>query len=211
METGRLIANLIGIEASEEHSRSRIAEAAEGNPLFVEETLSMLIDSGLLRHEDGHWVSEADLATISVPPSIQALLEARLDRLSAEERLVIQRASVVGREFSLDAVRALMPEYEQDVVEDHVQALIRKELIGPEHSQQLGDDWFRLRHHLIRDAAYQSMAKQTRADMHERFGGMLGTQQEPEPPTTTNLSVITLSKRTDTGQSWDAHRIRSTA
>jgi predicted ATPase/class 3 adenylate cyclase len=172
-ESGRLIANLMGIRASEEHSRSRIAEAAEGNPLFVEETLSMMIDAGLLTREDGHWVAETDLATVSVPPSIQALLAARLDRLSSDERIVIQRASVIGRVFSLDAVRTLMREVEPDMVEAQLQALIRKELIRPEPSYYLGEDEFRFRHHLIRDAAYQSMAKQTRADMHERFADFL--------------------------------------
>jgi tetratricopeptide (TPR) repeat protein len=174
-DSGRLIANLMGIQASEEHSRSRIAEAAEGNPLFVEETLSMMIDSGLLRRDDGHWVAETDLATVSVPPSIQALLAARLDRLSADERVVIQRASVIGRVFTLDAVCTLAREYEPEpeIVEAHLQSLIRKELIRPEHSRYLGEDAFRFRHHLIRDAAYQSMAKQARADMHERFGDFL--------------------------------------
>jgi class 3 adenylate cyclase/tetratricopeptide (TPR) repeat protein len=174
-ESGRLIANLMGIQASEEHGRSRIAEAAEGNPLFVEETLSMMIDSGLLRRDDGHWVAETDLATVSVPPSIQALLAARLDRLSADERVVIQRASVIGRVFALDAVCTLTRGYEPEpeIVEAHLQALIRKELIRPEHSRYLGEDGFRFRHHLIRDAAYQSMAKHARADMHERFGDFL--------------------------------------
>lgn len=175
-ESGRLIANLMGIQASEEYSRSRIAEAAEGNPLFVEETLSMMIDTGLLTRDDGHWVAGTDLATMSVPPSIHALLAARLDRLDPDERIAIQRASVIGRVFSLDAVRALMPDDEPPVVEAHLQALIRKELIRPEPSRYVGEDEFRFRHHLIRDAAYQAMAKQTRADMHERFGDFLEEQ-----------------------------------
>ena len=153
--------------------QSRIAEAAEGNPLFVEETLSMMIDSGLLRNVDDHWVPETDLATVSVPPSIQALLAARVDRLSPQERIVIQRASVIGRVFPLDAVLALTPDSEPDIVEMHLQALIRKELIRPERSPFLGEDGFRFRHHLIRDAAYQSMPKQARADMHERFADWL--------------------------------------
>jgi class 3 adenylate cyclase/tetratricopeptide (TPR) repeat protein len=172
-ETGQLIANLMGIQVTEEHSQSRIAEAAEGNPLFVEETLSMMIDSGLLRNVDDHWVAETDLATVAVPPSIQALLAARLDRLSAQERVVIQRASVIGRIFPLDAVLALTPDTEPDIVEVHLQALIRKELIRPERSPYLGEDGFRFRHHLIRDAAYHSMPKQARADMHERFADWL--------------------------------------
>ena len=177
-ESGRLIANLMGIQASEEYSRSRIAEAAEGNPLFVEETLSMMIDTGLLTRDDGHWVAETDLATMSVPPSIQALLAARLDRLGSDERTVIQRASVVGRVFSIDDVSTLMHDTEPHIVEAHLQALIRKELIRPEPSRYVGEDEFRFRHHLIRDAAYQSMAKQTRADMHERFGDFLEQRDE---------------------------------
>ena len=105
--------------------RSRIAEAAEGNPLFVEKTLSMMIDSGLLRNIDDHSVSETDLATVSVPPSIQALLAARLDRLSAQERVVIQTASVIGRVFPLDAVAALTPELSPTSWRCRLQALIR--------------------------------------------------------------------------------------
>ena len=85
---------------------------------------------------------------------------------------MIQRASVVGRVFSLDAVSALTREVGPHIVETHLQALIRKELIRPERSPYLGEDGFRFRHHLIRDAAYQSMPKQARADMHERFADM---------------------------------------
>ena len=173
LETGQLIANLLGIEVAADQPLSPIAEAAEGNPLFVEETISMLIDSGLLRPEDGHWVAEKDLAAVSVPPSIQALLAARLDRLEGHQRIVMQRASVIGRAFSFDAIRALVPEYESDMAEAHLQALVRKELLGPERSTYLSEPGLRFRHHLIRDAAYQSMAKQARADMHERFAGWL--------------------------------------
>ena len=131
-ESGRLIANLMGIQASEEYSRSRIAEAAEGNPLFVEETLSMMIDTGLLTRDDGHWVAGTDLATMSVPPSIHALLAARLDRLGPDERIVIQRASVIGRVFSLDAVHALMPDDDPPVAVDAtISALAPTALAAP--------------------------------------------------------------------------------
>ena len=79
-----------------------------------------------------------------------------------------------------------MHDTEPHVVEAHLQALIRKELIRPEPSRYVGENEFRFRHHLIRDAAYQSMAKQTRADMHERFGDFLEQRERSEPPTATS-------------------------
>jgi class 3 adenylate cyclase/tetratricopeptide (TPR) repeat protein len=177
-ESGELIENLLGPEAVRGSTRSRIAEAAEGNPLFLEETLSMMIDVGLFRRDDGRWVLAGDLSTLSVPPSIQALLAARLDRLQPEERVVIERASVVGRVFSLDAVRALTADDEADELETALQALVKKELIRPERVQTLRGEGFRFRHLLIREAAYQSMPKQTRAIMHERFAAWLEDARE---------------------------------
>jgi predicted ATPase len=88
------------VELAEE-ARSRITEAAEGNPLFVEEMLGMLIDDGLLRREEGRWVPARDLSGVQAPPTIQALLAARLDRLDPEERAVIERAAVEGNSFAL--------------------------------------------------------------------------------------------------------------
>ena len=72
-------------------ARERILAAAEGNPLFVEEMVGVLIDDGLLRFEEGAWRSADDLADLTVPPTIQLLLAARLDRLNAEERATLVR------------------------------------------------------------------------------------------------------------------------
>ena len=91
-------------------ARDRILDAAEGNPLFVEEMLGMLIDDGLLRFEDGAWRAVEDLADLTVPPTIQLLLAARLDRLDAEERAVIERGAVEGKVFHAGAVTSLSPE-----------------------------------------------------------------------------------------------------
>ena len=91
-------------------ARERILEAAEGNPLFVEEMLGMLIDDGLLRFDEGGWRAVDDLANITVPPTIQLLLAARLDRLDAEERAVMERGAVEGKVFHAGAVTSLAPE-----------------------------------------------------------------------------------------------------
>ena len=147
-------------EELEPETRTRIAAAAEGNPLFVEQM-------ALLAAEEGEG------AALLVPPSIQALLSARLDRLEPEERAVIERASVVGREFWRSAVRDLAPPELRDSVGRHLMALVRKELIRPDVSTFDREDAFRFRHVLIRDAAYEGMPKELRAELHERFTAWL--------------------------------------
>jgi len=172
-ESERLIEGLLGQAGLSEAARARITEAAEGNPLFVGEMLRMLIDDGLLRRDNGHWVPVSDLSAVSPPSTINALLAARLDRLEHEERAVIQRASVVGRVFYWGAVAELSPEERRSEVSGHLQTLLRKELVRPDESSFAGEDAFRFSHILIRDAAYESMPKQARADLHERFAAWL--------------------------------------
>jgi class 3 adenylate cyclase/tetratricopeptide (TPR) repeat protein len=172
-ECALLIENLLGAAGFPESERARIADAAGGNPLFVEEMLGMLIDDGLLRREDGHWVADEALTDVAVPPTIQALLAARLDRLDGSEREVIERASVEGKVFHRSAVLELAPDPLRVDVPAHLLTLQRKELIRPSRSDFVGDDAFRFRHLLIRDAAYDSLPKQLRAQLHERFAGWL--------------------------------------
>ena len=167
-----LIENLLGRAQLQPAARERIVDAAEGNPLFVEEMLSMLIDDGLLRRDDGHWVARDELGAIAVPPSIHALLAARLDRLDREERAVIERASVVGRVFYRGAVSELSPEPDRASVPDRLRKLVRRELIRP-HTPEFEEETYRFRHLLIRDAAYEAMPKEARADLHERFAAWL--------------------------------------
>jgi class 3 adenylate cyclase/tetratricopeptide (TPR) repeat protein len=167
-----LIENLLGRARLSTEARDRIVEAAEGNPLFVEEMLSMLIDEGLLVRQNGDWLPTSDLSAVSVPPTIQALLAARLEQLDGEERAVMQRASVVGRVFYRGAVAELSPEPAREAVGSHLTALVRRELIRP-HGTEFSDETYRFRHILIRDAAYEAMPKETRAELHERFAGWL--------------------------------------
>jgi class 3 adenylate cyclase/tetratricopeptide (TPR) repeat protein len=172
-EVSHLVDNLLGRAEIPEDTRARILEAAEGNPLFVEEMLGMLIDDGLLRFEDGAWRAVEDLAHVTVPPTIQLLLAARLDRLDAEERAVIERGAVEGKVFHAGAVRTLTPEPLRPQVPTRLLALARKELIRPDRAEFAGEDAFRFRHLLIRDAAYQAMPKEQRADLHQRFAAWL--------------------------------------
>ncbi|MGH2661976.1 MAG: ATP-binding protein [Actinomycetota bacterium] len=172
-QSSTLIGNLLGRAELSEDAGNRITEAAEGNPLFVEEMLSMLIDDGLLVRDDGQWMPASDLSGVTVPPTIQALLAARLDRLKPDERVVIERASVEGKVFHRGAVAELSPASERPAVTGHLRTLVRKELVRPNRPDFAGEDAFAFRHLLIRDAAYEEMPKETRADLHGRFAAWL--------------------------------------
>jgi len=158
-QTDELIESLLGDAGLDAALRARIREAAEGNPLFVEQMLAMVAESG-----NGEVV---------VPPTIQALLAARLDQLDVSERGVLERGAVEGKIFHRGGVEALAPD-EPDVP-TKLLALVRKELVRPDRTQLPGDDAFRFRHLLIRDAAYEGLPKAARAELHERFAAWLET------------------------------------
>jgi class 3 adenylate cyclase/tetratricopeptide (TPR) repeat protein len=152
-ETHALIRNLAG--DVDEAILSRVVTTAEGNPLFVEEMLAMLVEEG------------AD--TASIPSTIQVLLAARLDRLEPGERRVLECAAVEGAEFHGGAVAALA----REPVGDALFGLVRKDLIRPHRAGFAGEDGFRFRHILFRDAAYDTLPKSRRASLHERYAAWL--------------------------------------
>ena len=130
--------------------------AAGGNPLFVEEMVAMARGPG---------------GEIVVPPTIQALLAARLDQLEPAERDVLERGAVEGLVFHRGAVAALAPE--ESRVDGRLTTLVRKDLVRPEQPVIADDEAFRFRHLLIRDTAYEALPKAVRADLHERFATWL--------------------------------------
>ncbi len=138
-------------------ARQRILRSAGGNPLFVEELTAMV---------DG-----PEGGAIQIPPTIQALLAARLEQLPTEERRVMGAAAVEGEVFHRTAVQALLPS-ERGVMGE-IAALVRKDLVVPHRSEVLGEDAFRFRHLLIRDAAYESLPKSLRAQLHEGYASWL--------------------------------------
>jgi class 3 adenylate cyclase/tetratricopeptide (TPR) repeat protein len=172
-ECDTLITHLLGSAELPVGARDRIADAAEGNPLFVEEMLSVLVDDGRLVRIDGHWAPATDLSDLAVPPTIVALLTARLEQLSPAERSVLEAASVVGKQFFLGAVRELVPEGLRPDVPTHLMSLVRKEFVRSDRSRVLGEDAFRFRHLLLRDAAYDGISKALRAELHERAAAWL--------------------------------------
>jgi class 3 adenylate cyclase/tetratricopeptide (TPR) repeat protein len=145
---------------------ARIVEAAEGNPLYVNQIVSMLLEEGTLRRENGRWAVAAE-SEIRIPPTIQALLAARLDLLAPPERAVAESASVVGHLFPRLAVEELVPDAVKRDVPAHLETLTAKRLIRPDSPDD--DESYRFDHILIRDTTYQSLLKRTRATLHEKF------------------------------------------
>jgi class 3 adenylate cyclase/tetratricopeptide (TPR) repeat protein len=176
-----LITNLLGAQLPATIGE-RISRAAEGNPLFVEEMISMLVDDGRLRSEGSSYELVGEVEDLDVPPTIEALLSSRLERLSPGERSVAEHAAVVGRVFELTAVVELAAGSVDGEgngngtatrVRGDLMGLLRKELIRPDRSGVSRDESFRFRHQLIRDAAYGGLPKEERAALHERFAGWL--------------------------------------
>jgi class 3 adenylate cyclase/tetratricopeptide (TPR) repeat protein len=140
--------------------RERVADTAQGNPLYTEQLFAMLAEE-----------ARAAAELVALPPTIQALLAARLDRLDPLERGVLERAAVIGKEFWPGAIGALGDGDEP--LGTTLLSLVRREFVEPAVSSIPGEDGFRFRHALIRDATYTGIPKRTRADLHERFAGWL--------------------------------------
>src|SRR5579859_2383932 len=172
-ESGRLIDNLLGPSDLPEIVRDWIVSTAEGNPLFVEEMLASLVDQEVLRPQGEGWTT-VEMPALAIPPSVQALIAARIDRLPDDERTVLELASIEGTRFHPEAVAELAPEGHD--VERQLAALVRKELLRPRE----GEHSFAFRHQLVRDAAYDSMPKQLRAELHERLAEWLRPREGDE-------------------------------
>ncbi|HET9521681.1 MAG TPA: AAA family ATPase [Candidatus Limnocylindrales bacterium] len=150
-----MIERLLGDADVSAETREKVIAAAEGNPLYVEQMVSMLRE-----HPSG-------AGDIVVPPTIHALLAARLDNLTGEERAIVDPASVIGLVFPGAAIEELVPGALRSIVADRLVDLDRKQFVHP--LADADDEAFRFHHGLVRDAAYQSLLKRARATLHERF------------------------------------------
>src|SRR4051794_38783530 len=151
-----------GVDAA---TRKELIRASAGNPLFVAEMLA-------LRREVGHVV---------VPPTIQALIAARIEQLDAAHREVLECAAVEGEVFHRGGVRDLCAEPARAMLDELLAGLVRRELIRPDAAVVEGDQAYRFGHMLVRDAAYDGLPKRTRADLHQRFADWLVAHGAPLP------------------------------
>jgi class 3 adenylate cyclase/tetratricopeptide (TPR) repeat protein len=150
-EAGQLIGETIPDEV-----RQQIIRTSGGNPLFLTEMAAL---------------SDADGVEVEVPPTLRALLAARLDQLDEPERRVLECGAVEGELFHRGTVQALAPE-EREVM-PRLAGLVRRDLVRPDRPVIPREDAYRFRHLLIRDAAYEALPKAARAELHERFADWL--------------------------------------
>ena len=159
-DTETLIDALLAGTPLLEACREDILETTEGNPLFVEETIRMLVE------QDGTF------SVTRIPNTLQALIAARIDRLPAAEKRVLQRAALAGRVFWEGAIEHLSPE--RDDVPAVLEQLALRELVLPEaRSSITGEHAFKFKHVLIREVAYGGLSKSARAALHARFAAWL--------------------------------------
>ena len=164
VEARKLVHSLASSEL-EPVEAARIVRTAEGNPLFLEQ---------LVANEE----ERGEAATL--PPTIQAVLAARIAGLEPAERIVLERASVEGRNFRWSSVAALLPESEGETLGENLMALLRRQLIQPSPSASSVEDAFRFTHVLIQEAAYDGLPKEVRAELHERLARRL--EESPDNP-----------------------------
>ncbi|MDX6358263.1 MAG: hypothetical protein QOH37_1317 [Nocardioidaceae bacterium] len=173
-ETGAAVAAVLGGEPPE-GLVSTVADWTGGNPLFIEEIVTHLVESGVLEHRSGAvWRVVHPLGRAELPPTVTALLASRLDRLPPDERDLLERMSVIGLEFKTAQAEMLVEP--QLRLADVLAALAGRDLIRPLTSAR-GDSWA-FKHVLVRDAAYDGMAKALRSDLHERFADAIALDDE---------------------------------
>jgi class 3 adenylate cyclase/tetratricopeptide (TPR) repeat protein len=156
--------------------RELVVGQAEGNPYFIEEGLRMLVDEGVIEKSAGRWVAQPDrLPEIRIPPTLEGLLLARLDSLPPRQRVLLQRAAVLGRVFWDQAVAYLgqAEAAQSGAADSHLHENLRdlraRELIYHQaQSTFAGAVEYMFKHALFRDVAYESLLKRARRAYHAR-------------------------------------------
>jgi predicted ATPase len=176
----RLTDNLLRVADLPEDIRRVLLDRAEGNPFFLEEVVRTLIEQGVLRRDGERWVVAGAVSGSAVPPTVRGVLAARIDRLPAAAKTVLQHASVIGRYFEYDALRALSGDAaELDRALAHP---LRAELVR--ELARLPERRYLFKHALTHDAAYESVLESQRAALHARVAEHLAaasTDKAGEP------------------------------
>jgi adenylate cyclase len=163
----RLVGQLVGNDPSLAALVERIAVAAVGNPFFAEEIVRDLADRGVLSGSRGDYRLVGGVDEIGVPATVQAVLAARIDRLPAEAKAIVNAAAVIGTRFDVDTLRSLLP----DAVSSALADLVSAELI--DQTEFVPRQRYCFRHPLVRTVAYESQLSATRAQAHRRLAAAI--------------------------------------
>ncbi len=193
----RLVCQLLGNDASVSNLVDRIAVAAVGNPFFVEEIVRDLADRGVISGSRGGYRMVGGVEEIGVPATVQAVLAARIDRLSAQAKAIVNAGAVIGTQFDVATLQALLPDAQSSALAE----LVSAELI--DQTEFLPRQRYCFRHPLVRTVAYESQLSTTRARAHSR----LATAIEARDPTAADESAALIAThREAAGELTDAYR-----
>jgi class 3 adenylate cyclase/tetratricopeptide (TPR) repeat protein len=161
-ESAAMVAALLTVEGLPEGLRNEMLERADGNPLFVEELIRMLLDEGTIIRKGNRWIAAPAAKDVKVPSTIEALIRARLDTLPRRERTALQAGSVIGRTFDRPMLQMLDDEPDLDTV---LENLMVRDLISEEATSSHYPS-YRFKHILVRDIAYATLPKARRTALH---------------------------------------------
>ena len=164
-----MLSSLLGEDAEVRPLKRLIVEKTEGNPFFMEETVLVLFDERALVR-NGTVKLTKSLNDLKIPPTVQAILAARIDRLPTDEKELLQTLAVTGKEFSLSLVRAVFKKSD-DEISRMLNDLQLAEFIYEQPA--VGDIDYTFKHALTQEVAYNSVLIERRKALHERAGQAL--------------------------------------
>jgi class 3 adenylate cyclase/tetratricopeptide (TPR) repeat protein len=172
-ESAALIGALLTVEGLPDRLRNEMLERADGNPLFVEELIRMLLDEGTVIRAGDRWTAAPTVSEVRVPTTVEALIRARLDTLPRLERSALQAGSVIGRIFDRPMLDGLLDDSKQ--LDAALENLILRDLVSEEPLPG-GLASYRFKHILVRDVAYATLPKVRRAALHARVARDMESQ-----------------------------------
>jgi tetratricopeptide (TPR) repeat protein len=174
-ESESLLASLLGGDASLAPVRERILDRADGNPFFTEELVKALTDAGALAGAPGNYRLVGPVSDVVIPESVQALLAARIDRLTEQDKRVLQIAAVIGRDFGWTVLLGVA-QLSEDALRASLDALVHAEFIY--ETELYPEPEYCFKHALTQNVAYEGQLQEHRNKTHTAVAGALESEDE---------------------------------
>jgi len=172
-QSGSLVGRLLKIKNLPAEIRDLILDRAEGNPFFIEELLRSLLDSGALKLEHGQVTATAAMDKSLVPETVEGVLTARIDRLSSDQKVSLQSAAIIGRNFETTLLKKIVPDRIASRLEDQLGELQRRQFIEAVGVGESADGHYMFRHAITQDVAYNALLKARRREIHRQVGEVI--------------------------------------
>ena len=172
-QSGSLIDHLLNIENLPDEICDLILDRAEGNPFFIEELLRSLLDSGAVKLENGRVRATAAMDKSLVPETVEGVLTARMDRLSPDQKVSLQSAAVIGRNFEAKVLKKIVPDHVGSHLPQHLGELRRRDFVQPASNHESANGEHMFRHAITQDVAYNALLKARRREIHRGVGEVI--------------------------------------